>query len=415
MENLDCHSRSTNDKSIDQLVGNAANQGGDTPAVADRTSMGSADANHVDEIDKFGGYAFHFVQDPLPDELSNLLCKICHLPSKDPHQSECCGHTFCKSCAYNSKKSAACSNACPICRQSEFMLFPNKQIDRRVKKLHVYCINENDGCQWKGEISNTARQDLDKHRETCQFEMIKCEYHDLGCKGKIARKDIGDHGRENVREHLHMLRRKLARTKNELERVQKNSAVLKKKLLGMQKKTEELINDAKAAQGQENIKRLEIQLYNSLCQLHKGYNAWTLKLNALAAMSTSGEQVVPVVLKLTNFSKMKRDEWWYSDYFYSLNKESKMYLSVSIHAGDRPSRKYTCTYLSVQLSTVCSTSGLPLKWNIKLLNQISDQGQHYSVTVDTNTGEWKITHFISHSDLSNFLRNDCLFFEVKAV
>lgn len=413
MENSDFNSRPTNNKSVDQLAGDTANHDQSGEAVADCPPLGSADVHHADKIAaKFGGYDYHFVQDSLPD---NLLCKICHLPSKEAHLSECCGHTFCKSCGYqvNSKKSAACTNACPMCRQSEFILFPNKQIDRKVKILHVYCANENAGCQWKGEIN--AIESV--HQLECQYESVECKYHDVGCEDKIARKDISDHGRENAEKHLRMLRHKLARTKDELERVQRNSAVVEKKLLGMQKKIEELINDAKAAQGQENIKRLETQLYDSMLQLHKGCNAWTLKLNALAEMSTCGEQVVPVVLKLTNFSKMKRDEWWYSDYFYSLNKESKMYLSVSVHADDGPSRKHTCTYISVQLSTMCSTSRLPLKWNIQLLNQINDQGQHYYVTADTtkNTSEWKITRFISHSDLSNFLKNDCLFFEVKTI
>ena len=236
----------------------------------------------------------------------------------------------------------------------------------------------------------------------------------MGCEGKIARKDIDDHLRENAEEHLDMLKCKLVKTKNEVERLQRNTAVAEKRLVGMQKKIEELIRDAKA-QRQKNIKRLETQLFNSLCQLHKGCNAWALMLNAQAEMSTSGEQVVPVLLKLTNFSKMKRNrEWWHSSYFYCCNKECKMYLSV--HPGDSPNRKDSCTYLSVQLSTVSSTSGLPLKGIIKLLNQIDDQG-HYYVTVGSTVAksEWKIASFISYSDLSNFLRNDCLFFKVEVI
>ena len=489
MENLDFDSQFTNStKCIDQLSVGAGNQ--HRESTTDRSCV---DTNRIDKMAKFGGYAFHFVVDPLPAELLDLLCKICHLPSKDPHLSECCGHTFCKSCADYSKQNAAYTNDCPLCRQSDFPLFPNKQIDRRVKALHVYCTNESDGCPWKGEINkivahldccqyesveceingcgslvqrqhlkihmksecsyrdvrcvhcglvgiylyivnehkdecpklpiscqngcgvtNVARDNMDEHRKTCPLEMMKCEYHDMGCEGEIARKDIDDHSRENAEEHLIMLKCKLAKTKNEVERIQRNTAVAEKSLIGMQKKIEKMIKDAKA-QGQENIKRLKTQLFNSLCQLHKGCNAWALMLNAQAEMSTSGEQVVPVVLKLTNFSKMKRNrEWWHSSYFYCCNKECKMYLSV--HPGDNPNRKDSCTYLSVQLSTVSSASGLPLKGIIKLLNQIDDQG-HYCVTVGSTVAksEWKIASFISHGDLSNFLRNDCLFFEVEVI
>ena len=491
MENLDFDSQSTITKSNDQLLVTGGNQTGD--ATANSAPLDSSDSNHATTIAKFGGYAFRFVLDPLPDELSNLLCEICQLPSKDPHLSECCGHTFCKCCADYSNKSAACNNACPLCRQSDFPLFPNKQVDRKVKALHVYCTNESDGCPWKGEINkivahldccqyesvecetsgcgslvqrqhlkihmesecsyrdvrcvhcglvgihryivnehedecaklplscqngcgvtNIARENMDEHRKTCPLEMMKCEYHDMGCEGKIARKDIDDHLRENAEEHLDMLKCKLVKMKNEVERIQGNTAVAQKRLVGMQKKTEELISDANT-QGQENIKRLEAQLFDSLCQLHKGCNAWALMLNAQAEMSTSGEQVVPVVLKLPKFSKMKGNgEWWHSSYFYCYNKECKMYLSV--HPGDSPNRKDSCTYLSVQLSTVSSASGLPLKGTIKLLNQIDDQG-HYCVTVGSIVAksEWKVASFISHSDLSNFLRNDCLFFEVEVI
>ena len=104
MENLDfdSDSQSTITKSIKLLLVTERNQTGD--AAENRASLDSADSNYVTTIDKFGGYAFRFVLDPLPDELSNLLCKICHLPSKDPHLSRCCGHTFCKSCADHSKK-----------------------------------------------------------------------------------------------------------------------------------------------------------------------------------------------------------------------------------------------------------------------------------------------------------------------
>ena len=36
--------------------------------------------------------------------------------------SVCCGHLFCKSCLGNVKKAAAISNACPICRDKEFVI-----------------------------------------------------------------------------------------------------------------------------------------------------------------------------------------------------------------------------------------------------------------------------------------------------
>ena len=46
-----------------------------------------------------GGYDYSLVDTP-PDE---LVCKICHHPSREPHLSVCCGQTFCKMCLEDAK------------------------------------------------------------------------------------------------------------------------------------------------------------------------------------------------------------------------------------------------------------------------------------------------------------------------
>ena len=80
-----------------------------------------------------GGHEYDFV-DTLPDR---ILCKICHLPSKEPYLTVCCGHLFCKSCLEKLKNSPIISNACPVCRDEEFVTFPNKAVDREIKSLCV--------------------------------------------------------------------------------------------------------------------------------------------------------------------------------------------------------------------------------------------------------------------------------------
>ena len=319
-----------------------------------------------------GGYDYHFVASL--SEGSDLVCKICHLPSQIPHLSGCCGHTFCKSCI-DSLKERTVNNACPVCRDGEFPVVQNKQINRAVRSLRVYCTNEKEGCKWQGEINDLVghlsscqfenvecensgcgiimkrqllrnhmledclyrdvecyychltgshvfikdkhkdecpkfplpcpnrcgnetvfRQDLDKHREICPLEMVNCEYYDMGCDAKMARKDVIDHNRENIEEHLQIVKCELVKTKKDLAQALKGAAAAGKKLVSMQKKFQEQatekklvdlqskfqqqISDAEAL-GQANIKKLETQFYNSMCQLHKNCNPWTLKLNAL--------------------------------------------------------------------------------------------------------------------------------------
>ena len=111
-----------------------------------------------------GGYDYDFVDTPH----DRFICKICHLPSRDPHLSECCGHLFCKTCLDNIHKAAAITNACPICRDEEFKTFRNKAIDREVKVFHIHCTNREKGCKWQGELN-----DISNHltsNVSCRFE-----------------------------------------------------------------------------------------------------------------------------------------------------------------------------------------------------------------------------------------------------
>ena len=80
-----------------------------------------------------GGYDYEFVDTPH----DRVIYKICHLPSRDPYLSECCGHLFCKSCLDNVKKASAITNACPVCRDEEFVTFRNKAIDREVRSFYI--------------------------------------------------------------------------------------------------------------------------------------------------------------------------------------------------------------------------------------------------------------------------------------
>ena len=115
-----------------------------------------------------GGYDYDLV-DSLPHRLQ---CQICHLPSRDPYLSVCCGHLFCKSCLDGVKRSVAITNACPVCRDEEFVTFPNKAVNREIKSLCVYCTNKVIGCEWKGELN-----DINHHlgnSNGCQFVKVKC-------------------------------------------------------------------------------------------------------------------------------------------------------------------------------------------------------------------------------------------------
>ncbi|XP_065887836.1 TNF receptor-associated factor 4-like [Dysidea avara] len=141
--------------------------------------MAMAKANNAQ-----GGYEYQLVDTPL----DTLVCKICQSPSREPYLSLCCGHTFCKSCLDGAKKVTATTDACPICRNEEFVTVPNKQVDRAVKDLQVFCTNKEKGCEWQGEL-NGIIDHLEKSNG-CLFEEVMCS-NDCGIK--LQRQYLSSH------------------------------------------------------------------------------------------------------------------------------------------------------------------------------------------------------------------------------
>ena len=127
-----------------------------------------------------GGYDYEFVDTPL----DNLVCKICHHPSREPHLTVCCGHTFCKSCLENAR-----SNACPVCRSEQFTTVPNKQNERDILSLRVLCTNLKRGCDWIGELNEIANH-LTSSGAGCKFEDVCCS---VGCGKTLERQYLTGH------------------------------------------------------------------------------------------------------------------------------------------------------------------------------------------------------------------------------
>ena len=118
---------------------------------------------------KYGGYDYKFV-DPLNDSYN---CVMCHLPSRDPYMTgECCrGQILCKSCL-DQAKDVSDHDGCPVCRKMEFSTCCNYHLDREIKCLRIYCINSEEGCEWKGELSGIDNHL--EHKDGCQFAKVGC-------------------------------------------------------------------------------------------------------------------------------------------------------------------------------------------------------------------------------------------------
>ena len=64
-------------------------------------------------------------------------------------------------------------------------------------------------CPYKCEFGNIPRDELTEHIVKCSLEQIICEYHIVGCVVMMARKDLKEHNKKMVEEHLSLSLSKL--------------------------------------------------------------------------------------------------------------------------------------------------------------------------------------------------------------
>ena len=376
-------------------------------------------------LSSIGGYDHSFVDAPH----DRYICKICHLPSRQPYLTDCCGVIYCKSCL---EQATNVTTACAVCRQEKFGSMINKQIDREIKSLHVYCTNKEKGCEWQGELN-----DINKHlgnSDGCQFEEVKCsnecgkmiqrryltshvetecprrqvncQYcHDtieyqfiegqhkeecprlpLPCPNKcevesVPREDMKAHRKECPLEMIqceyHSVgckRVKLARRdleKHDNEKVNEHLMMTKNELTNTKAQLDDALKQISSLAALLNVHLYPIQLDN---------------------MARDLKQVCPVTIKMTGFKDKENNmEEWFSNSFYTHNNGYKMCLSI-FAGGEGEDRG---THLSLFLHVLRGPHDDELTWplkgefEIKLLNQISDT-EHYSATLlfdDTTVGD----------------------------
>ena len=183
---------------------------------------------------------------------ASFICKICGSVVKDPHLATCCGNQFCHSCICNNLKRKASTRfghgLCRICR-SHLKYVKDKEVEAEVNSKEVLCPNFDTGCQWTGELGATsiylkhckdclhkrircehcqfectregceghlkeckwlkkycpnlgysekvAQEELDLHRDQCDFELVKCDYDSSICTKTMQRRNLKKHLRSH--------------------------------------------------------------------------------------------------------------------------------------------------------------------------------------------------------------------------
>ena len=134
------------------------------------------------------GFDCEFVEKPRelqPD------CPICLHILREPHQTTCCGNSFCKTCI---KRIEEDGKPCPTCNEVTFNSFHDKRLQHTLYDFQVVCSNSQMGCEWKGELRElekhlNANPTPEKQLDGCQYEMVACVF----CHAEYMRKDIQLH------------------------------------------------------------------------------------------------------------------------------------------------------------------------------------------------------------------------------
>ena len=139
------------------------------------------------------GFECEFAEAPV-DYLQSE-CPICLHILREPYQVTCCGKSFCRLCIERVKGS---NKPCPCCNKGGFNDFPNLGLQQPLYGFKVYCINSEEGCDWKGELGklndhlnlNPAQED--KELEGCEFAQVECSY----CSDFIKRNKLLHHKKQ---------------------------------------------------------------------------------------------------------------------------------------------------------------------------------------------------------------------------
>ena len=120
-----------------------------------------------------GGFDCEFVVKP--QKAFQSECPVCLHVLREPYQVNCCGYAFCHVCIEKIERE---KRLCPCCNE-KFNKFEDKRLKRSLHAFTVHCSNEEQGCQWVGELGQ-----LDIHlnlNPSKQNQLQGCQYIQLKC------------------------------------------------------------------------------------------------------------------------------------------------------------------------------------------------------------------------------------------
>jgi len=346
---------------------------------------------------------------------------------------------------------------CHITRECQFIEGEHKE---QCPKLPLPCPN-------KCEVGSVPREDMEAHRKDCPLEIVKCEYRSVGCKEKMLRQNIERHKQDCMREHLALTtkfvgmqqehinkltttivmtekdlstaKHELVITKQELGDLKRLTSNLTQNLSNLETKFQAAIEDLKSHTSSTCATKIQIQGIKDQLGITPGQINYLPWMRSLQYSCFTGEEICPVIIKLSKFAdRMKDEAKWYSYPFFSHNKGYMMCLRVIVAGSGSSLGTHLSLYLSLMRGIYDGNLTWPLKgvFAINLLNQLMDEEHFYNiVTFDQSTpshiagrvsGKDDMAadglgykQFISHTELvkmtetCQYVRDDCIFLKVS--
>ena len=334
---------------------------------------------------------------------------------------------------------------CPLnCEQN----IPRNELDIHVKKECVkrkhkcqYCAFEATheeivGVHWSSECIyfplkcpnscgvTCERHFMEDHISICRLESIACSFSCYGCEGHFNREDEDNHMKGKIQEHLFLLGKGTARTKDHLEKIVREQEAL----LGEQDKKIAALESKLLQQDQ----KMEFQEHKFLEMLDE-LNQTISKLQQRQNVSEASASIINVLNRsfvLENFSKekakSKTSEWKTPPVYTHLNGY-KFCIGIDPN-GDGDSLGKA---MRMELWPMKGPNDYRLKWpvtmkfTVKLINEQKGEMMRYSTKktwweCDNDTSFFNMDRikcgtshaFILHSNLDRFLCKDSLYFSI---
>ena len=142
---------------------------------------------------------------------------------------------------------------CQYCSITGERQFINGQHQEQCPKFPLPCPN-------KCDAGMVCRETMEAHKAKCPLEMIQYDYHEVGCKDNIARKDQVKHIKEKMENHLSLMKSECLHARGKLADTEGKLADAEGKLADAEKKIRDLeleisITSKLATVGAKKIKR----------------------------------------------------------------------------------------------------------------------------------------------------------------